>query len=607
MAVTLDVETGSKLAADQPGSGSLHVDGAVKSKKAPAFPGAAKPFTKQADEETEDGDGEGLDVPDLMPKQDDTKETFDSKATMMARLHSNLKAKVPAEDYAAAMRDARAHTGGKAKAAAAKAKGASDMYPDDDDAMPFLSDTLPGQWDEDMPTIPESMPHLSKGDKRVQYRAQDKLSESCAACKFVDDDSDACALVEGVIEPSGVCNLFTAMGQTFRDVMDLCAVLPDGETTKDKSTRLFVELKQYIEPPATIPYLPKPGTFTHSSYGKISITEDRLNRFVQNFRDAIYQTRVPIDLEHETKLSGAAGWITDLVRNTEGGVDAVMEWTDRGRQALEADRFAYISPEWFDSWTDPMTQRVYKDVPVGGALTTRPFFKEKALRSLVASERGLFASQSPSKRDQLTIVFQELAKTTEGADNMADKDTDTKGKEDTKVATEDKTKTAVEDGTLKMTAELDQLRAFKESVEPQLKQLKETNALLVADSRIRRFREEVRGVSEDNKTAWHGDADKNVARLSRFAEVYGEDSDEFKEFRTEQRAIAEQIRTSEILKPQGRKGSGAGADPEEKALSMARELIKEDGKLDLGAALNRVFAEHPELHDEYKAVTTIKV
>jgi hypothetical protein len=48
--------------------------------------------------------------------------------------------------------------------------------------------------------------------------------------------------------------------------------------------------------------------------------------------------------------------------------------------------FNYISPEWYDEWSDPATGQTYKDVAIGGALTTRPFFKAPYLRPLAASE-----------------------------------------------------------------------------------------------------------------------------------------------------------------------------------------------------------------------------
>lgn len=181
------------------------------------------------------------------------------------------------------------------------------------------------------------------------------------------------------------------------DLADLAATHRGGQgRAADGPYRLFMVETRLAEAPARVPYLPRPGTYKHPKWGTIRVTAERLQRFVDNFAQGVYQRTVPLDAEHETKLSGAVAWIKRLVRNDEGGVDAEVEWTDRGRAFLAADRFKYISPEWYDEWTDPATGRSYRDVVIGGAITTRPFFKEGALRPLVASERGLEVLPAPA-------------------------------------------------------------------------------------------------------------------------------------------------------------------------------------------------------------------
>ncbi len=78
--------------------------------------------------------------------------------------------------------------------------------------------------------------------------------------------------------------------------------------------------------------------------------------------------------------------------NEDGGVDAKVLWTDRGIEAIENDRFMYFSPEFHDVYKDNK-EVIHKDVAVGGALTTRPFFKEDELRPLVASDGVLTFSE----------------------------------------------------------------------------------------------------------------------------------------------------------------------------------------------------------------------
>ena len=167
------------------------------------------------------------------------------------------------------------------------------------------------------------------------------------------------------------------------DLYELAATYSEDDPAD--AVRLFYELS-FADAPEYINVLPVPGTYKHPAYGSIKITKERNANFVANFNDHIYQEKVPIDAEHQTKLSGAVGWMTELRQNTDGSVDAKVEWTDRGTKAIEEESFKYFSPEWYDTWQDPIGGKSYKDVLIGGALTTRPFFKEKALKPLVASE-----------------------------------------------------------------------------------------------------------------------------------------------------------------------------------------------------------------------------
>jgi len=189
---------------------------------------------------------------------------------------------------------------------------------------------------------------------------------------------------------------------------------------------LFNELPQdFTEAPARMPLLPKPGTYTHEKYGKVVITKERNQRFTDNVNNAIYQSNLPIDAEHELDLSGAFGYIKKASMNVDGSVDATdLEWTDRGKQAFDDNRFKYFSPKWWDKWTDPMTEQSFKDVVIGGALTTRPFFKEKALKPLIASERGIFLQDGDSQQDGNTVILQftALVPETQESNDMATKE-----------------------------------------------------------------------------------------------------------------------------------------------------------------------------------------
>lgn len=160
-------------------------------------------------------------------------------------------------------------------------------------------------------------------------------------------------------------------------------------TRPESHFRLFNEAT-FAEPPATIPILPKPGTYTHPVYGDIVMTPERAANFVANHNARVYQQNVPvlIDIEHDLKGFGAVGYLGDMFVEADGSVSAYSNWTDRGKELIEADAFKYVSPEWWDVWQSP-TGQIYDDIISGVAICTNPYFKDDALRPLVASEGRL--------------------------------------------------------------------------------------------------------------------------------------------------------------------------------------------------------------------------
>jgi hypothetical protein len=166
--------------------------------------------------------------------------------------------------------------------------------------------------------------------------------------------------------------------------------------------RLFLPA-QFTEAPTWIPFLPKPGSYNHPKYGKLDISHAGNAEAVSNFRAAVYQRFIPLDAEHQTKLSGAVGYLSDMRLNPDGSADAQMDWTDRGRALIGGGAFRYVSPELYQEWSDPATGKNYKNVIIGGALTTRPFFKESSLRPLVATEHGLQMPDDQTERRHDTM------------------------------------------------------------------------------------------------------------------------------------------------------------------------------------------------------------
>lgn len=289
----------------------------------------------------------------------------------MRRFIAKLRDMLPIEDVDKALRKARSSAGGTMKSRKRKT-----TYADGESALKFADDRDP-------------IFTPKKEKSAVGYKDASAMGEQCGACRFFSMGG-ACNLVEGSILPDAVCDLFEVRMLTFKDrnVADLCA-----GSRCDASVLLFNELQEFSDPPEWIPFLPKPGEYSSPKYGKIVITNERNENFIRNFDDGVYQTKLPISSEHiDADPEGAYGWIEGMRMNEDGSVDAKVMWTDRGVEAIENDRFMYFSPEFHDVYKDNK-EVIHKDVAVGGALTTRPFFKEDDMRPLVASDGVLTFSE----------------------------------------------------------------------------------------------------------------------------------------------------------------------------------------------------------------------
>jgi hypothetical protein len=152
--------------------------------------------------------------------------------------------------------------------------------------------------------------------------------------------------------------------------------------------RLFEEVR-FADVPEWIPGLPKPAVYQHPTYGAIDMSEAARDEIIANFNTNVYQRDIPIDIDHDITTSGAAGYIREMRVNDDGSTDFRAEWTDIGKRMIEADRVKYVSPEYMREWTDystdPLHPTVHQNVLVGHALCSRPFYKEAALRPLIAA------------------------------------------------------------------------------------------------------------------------------------------------------------------------------------------------------------------------------
>lgn len=350
--------------------------------------------------------------------------------------------------------------------------------------------------------------------------------------------------------------------------------------------RLFSEIRLAAEPPEWLPLLPVPGEYHHPSYGTLNLSRERLAEFAANINAKTYLPKLVINAEHENDTQGALGWIVEARQNSDGSVDARVEWTDRGMEAIRADRFLYVSPEWFDAWIDAKGQR-HECIVVGAALCTSPFFKPPYLRPLAATD-PLVNPPAPAVTGTTPPEVSMSGNPQPGAGAAPATATDA---ESVKALTE--RMSAVE-------AELVATKAAKESSDAALKQANDAIATMKTEARRKRFTDEVMGKSDANGSMWAGEVAKNVSVLETLADSVGEDSEVFKDFVAQQRATAAQLKASGLFKEVGSSqgGDGSGASAWDRIDAEAKKIAT-DEKVSHAEAVGLVAKRQPQLYAEY--------
>jgi 2'-5' RNA ligase len=350
---------------------------------------------------------------------------------------------------------------------------------------------------------------------------------------------------------------------------------------KVRETWRFSSRVSLAEPAEWIQWLPAPGTYHHARWGELRFTPEKLERLVQHFHEGVYGQELPVDIDHELKLSGAVGYITDMRLAQAGGIEVKVNWTDRGTLLLAEDRFKYVSADYFEEWQSPVTGEWIPDVPAGMAICTHPHFKTDVLRPLAASEIE-------------SLHFGEARKESIGM-------------------TEAEKKTPPADAVQFSEDEIREFRAFKE--QGGLEKLTELNQVneklstdvagLQADARKKRFTDLAlgRGNSGDG-AAWQGGADKHVPFLTKLAEKFGDDSEEVAEYIDMQKSQATAF--AEAMKPLlTATGTSRGGDEAGSALGLieaeAAKLMEADSKLTREQAIDKVYSSNPKLKEAYRA------
>lgn len=492
-------------------------------------------------------------------------------------------------------------------------KDSSDTAKCESAAFARANGVVKGSEDEHNVALHELGLRLAKADERVEYSEAASIEGNnghvCGSCCFYDAPCTGCALVEGTIEPSWTCKLWTEA---------LMSPIPLDEPHEDPY-QMFVEAVASFKDadfskPSWIPFLPKPGIYTHAKYGQISITREQNEEMMRSVKEKVYQEHIPIDAEHETKLSGAVAWLRDMRTNGDGSADALVEWTGRGKALMSQGAFRYVSPEWFSAWRDPATSLVHRNVVAGGAITTRPFFKDKVLRALVASETEITVVGADDGKELFTDMsetcpscgktYTEDAKTCPhcGAKLMGEPQIQTFTEDqvrklvDEKVAEASSVFTEKIDGLTTKLAESDAARAAAEATaaaeQEANKKLTERVTAMENDARHKRFADLVAGKGGAGDGApWVGDQQKHVTILEKLADSFGEEDETFKNHVEQQTAVAAQFKESSLFEEIGTgRPAPAASDPEKRIDQLVTARMKENPELTEAKAYDQVLA-----------------
>jgi hypothetical protein len=117
-----------------------------------------------------------------------------------------------------------------------------------------------------------------------------------------------------------------------------------------------------------------------------NVDDQAVDEFVVNYRDrldrGLRRSRLAVDQDHNGR---ALGWYQDVMALPEG-VGSTFQWNRAGREALEANEFAYFSATVYWQMRDRVTNQTVNNVLAGGALTNYPYFGEATALFCLATE-----------------------------------------------------------------------------------------------------------------------------------------------------------------------------------------------------------------------------
>lgn len=385
--------------------------------------------------------------------------------------------------------------------------------------------------------------------------------------------------------------------------------------------------ESFAELPDEIHVVPV-GEWDHPAYGLMKITSSDIKEFIRNFKDKVRRD-LPITAGHDNGMSGgelpAIGWFKDLIDRGIAGLYAVVEWTDQGKQLLSEGAFKYFSPEFYETYEDPETRKIFNHVLVGGALTNKPYFKE--LQAVVSFSEPTIMSQFNDNKNTMdinTIVAkkveelsdeekaflvehkEELSAEQKTAFASVIGETSTEETEEEKTAREEKEKGDANeaaglnrDGSPKEVSASEKNKgmvmisaAEKSALEAKANQ----GAQAFAELEKMKLGEQVNKMvfSDTNKDGRFFSKQKDAV-VAFMSELSSKQRDQFVNI------VNNMPKAEKIFGEKGDNGKDVNADVFAEVDSKVKELQKTNAKLSYADGLKQVFAADPELAKKYES------
>jgi hypothetical protein len=467
---------------------------------------------------------------------------------------------------------------------------------------------------------------MQKIDERVSYReatdAENAAKTNCYNCRYYGWGD--CNLVEGTVEASWLCDLFTKQPEFY--LMELYDVAGGNHAVRLNVEQLrFKAADGTVTAPEWIQYWPAPGRFNHPTYGEIVITTERNARIVDNFVNKRYTNpTIPIDCDHNLAVSGAVGFIDDMRIAADGSIEAHCDWNEAGIKLIEQDRFRYFSPSIMPLWSHTVTGELIADVAVGGAICNDPYFTEPWLRPLVATRDGGLSEyvKSPPSADKPVreVRIVDLQPRKPRPEEHTRMEGDEKDKEVKKVEAPAPT------AGVALNLSADQATALQEfikagglatfsTMQETVKQQAETIQNLTNSNRDIRFRELVSGVevfadgTRKRGPQWAGEVADHLAQLAFIADhaEKGEESEQFATYLKTQRAAAAQTNRPAIFRELGHGEEPEGDSATEAVGERAKKIVEESGgKISFRQAMSQIEQEDPASFSRYREESEIQ-